>query len=74
MVIILMEVIIIFAGSEGYTDDIELDDIARFETEVIDYVNRNYPELHDEILGGKKLSAEQQKKLRECIEEFKKTF
>ena len=68
------QVIIIFAGSEGYTDDIELDDIARFESEVIDYVNRNYPELHDEILGGKKLSAEQQKKLRECIEEFKKTF
>ena len=68
------QVIIIFAGSEGYTDDIELGDIARFDTEVIDYVNRNYPELHDEILGGKKLSAEQQKKLRECIEEFKKTF
>ena len=68
------QVIIIFAGSEGYTDDIELGDIARFETEVIDYVNRNYPELHDEILGGKKLSAEQQKKLRECIEQFKKTF
>ena len=68
------QVIIIFAGSEGYTDDIELGDIARFEAEVIDYVNRNYPELHDEILGGKKLSAEQQKKLRECIEQFKKTF
>ena len=68
------QVIIIFAGSEGYTDDIELSDIARFESEVIDYVNRNYPELHDEILGGKKLDAEQQKKLRECIEAFKKTF
>ena len=68
------QVIIIFAGSEGYTDDIELNDIARFETEVIDYVNRSYPELHDEILGGKKLSAEQQKKLRGCIEQFKKTF
>ena len=68
------QVIIIFAGSEGYTDDIELGDIARFETEVIDYVNRNYPELHDEILGGKKLSTEQQKKLRECIKQFKKTF
>ena len=68
------QVIIIFAGAEGYTDDIELGEIARFESEVIDYVNRNYPELHDEILGGKKLSAEQQQKLRECIEAFKKTF
>ena len=68
------QVIIIFAGAEGYTDDVELSDIARFESEVVDYVNRNYPELHDEILGGKKLSAEQQDKLRACIEAFKKTF
>ena len=68
------QVIIIFAGAEGYTDDVELNDIARFESEVVDYVNRNYPELHDEILGGKKLSAEQQDKLRACIEAFKKTF
>jgi len=68
------QVIAIFAASEGYTDDIELTEIARFESEVIDYVNRNYPELHDEILGGKKLNAEQQTKLKACIETFKKTF
>ena len=68
------QVIAIFAASEGYTDDIELVDIARFEAEVIDYVNRNYPELNAEILSGKKLSGEQQAKLRGCIEEFKKTF
>ena len=68
------QVIAIFAASEGYTDDVELADIARFESEVIDYVNRSYPELNAEILTGKKLSAEQQKKLRACIEDFKKTF
>lgn len=68
------QVIVIFAASEGYTDDIELNDIARFESEVLDYVNRNYPELHDEILSGKKLNADQQGKLRATIEEFKKTF
>ena len=68
------QVIVIFAANEGYCDDIELKDIARFETEVIEYVNRSYPELHDEILSGKKLNAEQQAKLRQCIEDFKKTF
>ena len=68
------QVIAIFAASNGFTDDIELEDIARFETEVIDHVNRNYPELRDEILSGKKLSAEQQTKLRECIADFKKSF
>ncbi len=68
------QVIEIFSAAEGYTDDLELQDIARFEAELIDYVNRNYPELRAEILSGKKLGAEQQKKLKDCIESFKKTF
>ena len=68
------QVIAIFAASEGYTDDIELADIARFEAEVIEYVNRNYPELNGEIMSGKKLNADQQAKLRACIEAFKRTF
>ena len=68
------QVIEIFSAAEGYTDDLELDDIARFGEELVDYVNRSYPELRGEILSGKKLSAEQQSKLRACIESFKKTF
>ncbi len=68
------QVIAIFAVSEGYADDLELSDIARFESELIDYVNRSYPEFQDEVLSGKKLSAEQQAKLKECIVNFKKTF
>ena len=68
------QVIAIFAVSEGYADDLELSDIARFESELIDYVNRSYPEFQDEVLSGRKLSAEQQAKLKECIVNFKKTF
>ena len=68
------QVIEIFAASEGYTDDLELEDISRFGEELVDYVNRSYPELRGEILSGKKLSSEQQSKLRACIESFKKTF
>ncbi len=68
------QVIAIFAVSEGYADDLELSDIARFESELIDYVNRSYPEFQAEVLSGKKLSAEQQAKLKECIVNFKKTF
>ena len=68
------QVIAIFAVSEGYADDLELSDIARFESELIDYVNRSYPEFQGEVLSGKKLSADQQAKLKECIVNFKKTF
>ena len=66
------QVISIFAASEGYADDVEVRDIAEFEKELVPYVNKHYPELHDEILSGKKLGKESIEKLRAVIEEFKK--
>ncbi len=68
------QVVAIFAASEGYADDVELADIARFERELLDYVHSSYPEIKDQIMTGKKLSAEQLEKLRSVITEFKKDF
>ena len=68
------QVVSIFAASEGYADDVELVDIARFERELLDYVHSSYPEIKDQIMTGKKLSAEQLEKLRSVIAEFKKDF
>ena len=67
------QVISIFAASEGYADDVEVKDIAAFETALIPYVNKHYPELRGEILSGKKLSKESLEKLRVVIEDFKKS-
>ena len=55
-------------------DAVELADIARFERELLDYVHSSYPEIKDQIMTGKKLSAEQLEKLRSVIAEFKKDF
>ena len=68
------QVVSIFAASEGYADDVELADIARFERELLDYVHSSYPEIKEQIMTGKKLSAEQLEKLRSVITEFKKDF
>ena len=68
------QVVSIFAASEGYADDVELADIARFERELLDYVHSSYPEIKGQIMTGKKLSAEQLEKLRSVITEFKKDF
>ena len=68
------QVIAIFAAGEGYADDVELQDMARFEAELLASVNRTLPALHDAILTVKKLSAEQLSELRGAIEDFKKTF
>lgn len=66
------QVISIFAASEGYADDIEVRDIAEFEKALVPYVNKNYPELHDKIMSGKKLDGESLERLRAVIAEFKK--
>ena len=55
-------------------DDVELEDIARFEKELLDHVHANYPEIKDQVMSGKKLSAEQLDKLRSVIVDFKKDF
>ncbi len=68
------QVVSIFAASEGYADDVELADIARFEKELLDHVHSSYPEIKDQIMTGRKLSAEQLEKLRSVIAEFKKDF
>jgi F-type H+-transporting ATPase subunit alpha len=68
------QVVQIFAAAEGYTDDVDIKDTARFEEELTDYVTRSCPDILDEIMTGKKLPAETLTKLRGAIEEFKKTF
>ncbi|MBR0355511.1 MAG: F0F1 ATP synthase subunit alpha [Oscillospiraceae bacterium] len=66
------QVIVLFAANEGYADDVEVKDIAAFERELIQYVRRVLPGLEVEIMSGKKLSPETLKRLRGCIEDFKK--
>ncbi|MEE0784474.1 MAG: F0F1 ATP synthase subunit alpha [Oscillospiraceae bacterium] len=68
------QIIIIFAASHGYCDDIEVVDIARFETELIAYVHKNDPELTDVVCSGKKLDETAIKRLSQTIEAFKKLF
>ena len=68
------QIIIIFAASHGYTDDIEVAEIARFEEELIPYVHQHDPQLREEVMSGRKLSRESMERLCQTIEAFKKTF
>ena len=65
------QVIQIVAASEGYTDNVPLDQMADFETGVVEYVKRNFPELEDEVMSGKKLGKESVAKLRKFIAEYR---
>lgn len=68
------QIVIIFAASRGYCDDIEVSQIAHFETELIAYVHQTYPELQAAVMSGKKLDQAAMERLSQKIEAFKKLF
>ena len=68
------QVIAIFAANEGYADDVELQDMARFEREVVAHVKMAMPELVDVICEGKKIPADMLDTLRQTLKSFKESF
>jgi F-type H+/Na+-transporting ATPase subunit alpha len=66
------QVLSIYAVTEGHTDDVALDDIRRFETELRDFCRGRYPGLLTEIRDTGKLPEESA--MKSAIEEFKETF
>src|SRR3982751_1985501 len=48
------QVVVIYAGTNGYLDDIPIKDVKRFEAELLDFVGARHGELLEEIRSTKK--------------------
>ena len=68
------QVIIIFAGTEGYLDDIPVSECQRFESELYTFMDARYPDVVQEIQSTGKFTDEAEQKVRAAIEEFRRTF
>lgn len=68
------EVIIIFAGTKGFLDDIPLDLIKTFEKELFAFVESNYGDVPRVIAETKKLDDKTLNSLNAAVTEFKKIF
>ena len=68
------QVAIIWAGNNGHLNDIELDDVKRFEEEFLSYLGTNYASTLDDIRDSGELSDEIVENLTEAVNEFKKGF
>ncbi|MDQ4129483.1 MAG: F0F1 ATP synthase subunit alpha, partial [Actinomycetota bacterium] len=66
------QVVSLFAGTKGFLDDIETDDVGRFEAELLEEFRSRYSDLLNEIKETGKLPEEQ--KLNEAIESFQDRF
>ena len=67
------QVVSIWAGTNGYLDDLEVSDVLRFEAEFIDYLRHRTSVLSDIAASGK-LEDETLDALKAAVADFKKGF
>ena len=68
------QVMSIFAGINGYLDDIPVDKVKTFDKEFLKFMKEKYASIGIEIKEKKKLDHEVTHKLENAIKEFKQTF
>lgn len=68
------QVMIIYAAVNGYLDDIELRDVAKFEGDFFRFVDRQKGDLVKKIAAAYDLDEEAEAELKETILEFKEQF
>ncbi len=68
-------VCIIFAGTQGYLDNVGVDDVVRFEAALLKDLRSNHQDLLDDITNNdRKVSGELEEKIRAVIDAFAKDF
>ncbi len=68
------QVMIIYAGTKGYLDEMPLDWLKKFETDFYKFMGEKYPDVEHEIDTKKELGDTLTKKLDKAIVEFKNEF
>jgi F-type H+-transporting ATPase subunit alpha len=68
------EVVSVWSGTTGQLDEVPLEDIRRFDSEFLAYLDRSAAEVFDAIRATSDLSDDTQSVLEKSMGEFKKQF
>ncbi|MBK9262983.1 MAG: F0F1 ATP synthase subunit alpha [Polyangiaceae bacterium] len=68
------QILIIYAGANGYVDDLPIDSLAQFEQELYAFVESKHKTLLTDIAEKKALDNDLKERMNKAIEAFKKTF
>ena len=67
------QVISIYAGVNGFIDNVPVNKIRQFEKDLIDYLKEKHTTIRDEVKSKKKIDDEFGGQLKQIITEFKKS-
>jgi F-type H+-transporting ATPase subunit alpha len=68
------QVLIIYAGNNGYLDDVAIEHVQKFEEELYKFMEAKHPNILPEIKEKKKIDDDLKGKIDKALEEFKKVF
>ncbi|OBI81798.1 F0F1 ATP synthase subunit alpha [Mycobacterium asiaticum] len=68
------QVVSIFLGTGGHLDSVPVEDIKRFESELLDHMKASEEGFLEQVRKSKKLGEEDEEKLTDIINHFKKGF
>src|SRR5262244_1163740 len=68
------QIISIFAGVNGFLDDVPVEMSRDFAKEMLQYVETRYPQLGGSIVETREITTENQEALRRAVAEFKTNF
>ena len=65
------QVLSIYAGVNGYLDDVSIDKVQQFEADLLHHVQQHHPDLKKEITSIGKIDDKVAGRLKEIISTFK---
>ena len=68
------QILVIFAGTNGYVDEVPVNAVRKFESELLRFATSKYQPLLDDIKNKKQLDDDLKARIKSVIEEFKKSF
>ena len=68
------QIIIIFAGTQGFLDDLPVEQCRKFEEELYRFIDNAHRDIRDQIRDQKVLDDALRARLRDAIKEFKARF
>ena len=68
------QISVIFAGVNGFMDDLKISQVSKFESDLVEYLNSNNQDLLDTITSTGKLDDDSKNNLKDTLANFVKTF
>lgn len=68
------QVVVIYAGVNGFLDDLPNEKVGEFEVDYLKFLRSNYADILSAIKEGAKIEGDLEQKLINAINEFKSTF